>query len=44
MPAMLEGFTRLAAEKGLEERYIGRRLPIDIIMHRSWDKFLKEGL
>ena len=30
--------------QGLEERYIGRREPIEVLMHRSWDKFLNEGL
>lgn len=41
---ILDGFAALAKEKGLEEKYIGRMYPIDILMHRSWEKFLKEGL
>lgn len=43
-PEMLEAFDAIAREKGLEEKYIGRRYPIEILMHRSWGKYLEEGL
>ncbi|MBO4873491.1 MAG: hypothetical protein J5496_08800 [Lachnospiraceae bacterium] len=41
---ILDGFEKIVAEKQLDERFIGRRYPIRILMHRSWDKFLTEGL
>ncbi|MBP3729147.1 MAG: hypothetical protein J6H18_02615, partial [Lachnospiraceae bacterium] len=41
---ILKDFCDRAARLGLEEQYIGRLCPIEILMHRSWDKFLKEGL
>jgi len=41
---MLEKFLAYAKEKGLDEKYIGRPMPIGIQMHRTWNKFLKEGL
>lgn len=41
---LLAEFERHAEENGLEREYIGRAYPIEIMMHRSWDKFLKEGL
>jgi len=41
---VLDEFNSLAKEKGLEEKYIGGMYPIEILMHRSWEKFLKEGL
>ena len=44
MPEILEEFRQLAEDKQLDERFIGQLLPIHIMMHRSWDKFLKEGL
>lgn len=28
----------------LEEKYTGRMMPISVVMHRTWNKFLKEGL
>ena len=40
----LDAFKRLADENGLEERYIGVMYPIEVLMHRTWDKFLSEGL
>lgn len=43
-PDVLEAFTQFAAEQELDERYIGIRYPIEVMMHRSWNKFLKEGL
>ena len=44
MPKVLEDFNAYAKEHGLEEQYIGIRQPIEVYMHRSWDKFLTEGL
>lgn len=41
---MLDQFTQFAAEQGLDERYIGIKYPIEVMMHRSWGKFLNEGL
>jgi hypothetical protein len=43
-PDMLEQFTQFAAEQGLDEHFIGIKYPIEVMMHRSWDKFLNEGL
>ncbi len=43
-PDILERFAGLAEEKGLDPAYIGQLHPIEVLMHRSWDKFLKEGL
>ena len=44
MPEVLRDFDAYAKEHGLDERYIGVRQPVTVYMHRSWDKFLKEGL
>ena len=44
MPKVLNEFDAYAKEHGLDERYIGARQPIEVYMHRSWDKFLTEGL
>ncbi|MBQ6333270.1 MAG: hypothetical protein IJI34_10990 [Clostridia bacterium] len=44
MPKVLDDFNAYAKEHGLDERYIGVRQPVTVYMHRSWDKFLKEGL
>ena len=41
---LLEQFRSYAAAEGLDEKFIGRYQPIEILMHRSWDKFLAEGL
>jgi len=41
---VLDAFDAYARENGLSERYIGVRQPIEVLMHRSWDKFLTEGL
>jgi hypothetical protein len=41
---VLEEFRQYAAEHGLDPAYIGKYQPIEILMHRSWDKFLAEGL
>ena len=44
VPKVLDEFDTYAKEHGLDERYIGVRQPITVYMHRSWDKFLTEGL
>ena len=41
---VLEDFRSYAAHNHLDPAYIGRYQPIEILMHRSWDKFLAEGL
>ena len=41
---LLNEFRSYAAEKGLDPAYIGKYQPIEVMMHRSWDKFLAEGL
>ena len=41
---VLEAFDAYAKEHGLDPTYIGRYEPIEVLMHRSWDKFLNEGL
>ena len=41
---ILDAFTQFAAEHGLDEQYIGIKYPIEVMMHRSWNKFLREGL
>ena len=43
-PDILKEFEAYAKDKGLDEAYIGKRYPIEVMMHRSWDKFLSEGL
>ena len=43
-PDILDQFTQYAAGHGLDERFIGIKYPIEVMMHRSWDKFLNEGL
>ena len=40
----LVSFTYNGIEQGLDPAFIGRYQPIEIMMHRSWDKFLAEGL
>ena len=44
VPKVLDDFNAYAKEHGLDEQYIGVRQPITVYMHRSWDKFLTEGL
>ena len=44
LPENLEAFRQYAAEHKLDDTYIGKYYPIVVMMHRSWDKFLKEGL
>ena len=43
-PDVLDAFDAYAKEHGLDPKYIGRYEPIEVLMHRSWDKFLNEGL
>lgn len=42
--AVLEAFAQYARDNHLDAAYIGRYQPIEVMMHRSWDKFLAEGL
>ena len=41
---ILKQFTQYAEEEQLDPAFIGKIYPIEVMMHRSWDKFLKEGL
>ena len=41
---VLQAFENYAEENVLDPTYIGKYQPIEILMHRSWDKFLAEGL
>ena len=41
---VLRAFAQYAGEHQLDPAYIGKYQPIEIMMHRSWDKFLEEGL
>ena len=41
---VLDAFDAYAKANALSEQYIGERVPIEVLMHRSWDKFLTEGL
>ena len=41
---VLEAFKQYAEENALDPAYIGKYQPIEVMMHRSWDKFLAEGL
>ena len=43
-PEVLEAFRAKAAAHSLDPAWIGRYQPIEVMMHRSWDKFLAEGL
>ena len=43
-PDILKQFETYAKDNNLDEAYIGKRYPIEVMMHRSWDKFLSEGL
>ena len=42
--AVLDVFAQYAKDNRLDPAYIGRCQPIEVMMHRSWDKFLAEGL
>ena len=44
MQPVLDAFDAYAKANGLDPNFIGVYHPIDVMMHRSWDKFLKEGL
>ena len=41
---VLRSFEEYAQAHDLDPAYIGKYQPIEVMMHRSWDKFLKEGL
>ena len=41
---VLTQFKQYAADHKLDPAYVGRLQLIEVMMHRSWDKFLKEGL
>lgn len=41
---VLSLFRQYASEQGLDPAFIGKYQPIEVLMHRSWDKFLAEGL
>lgn len=41
---VLDEFKAYADANGFDPNYIGVYQPIEIMMHRSWDKFLNEGL
>jgi len=41
---VLDDFLTFANNSGLNSKYIGTPIPIQITMHRTWNKFLKEGL
>ena len=41
---VLRSFAKYAEEQGLDPAYIGKYQTIEVMMHRSWDKFLAEGL
>ena len=42
--SVLDEFRRYAQDHDLDSAYIGRYQPIKVMMHRSWDKYLSEGL
>lgn len=42
--APLEQFLRLAQEQGLEERFIGKPMPLTTYMHRDFERFAKDGV
>lgn len=41
---VLQSFEAYAKAQRLDPSFIGKYQPIEILMHRSWDKFLAEGL
>lgn len=41
---VLETFAAYIKEQKLNTESIGRLIPIEVMMHRTWDKFLNEGL
>lgn len=43
-PEVLQAFERCVKDNNLDPAYVGKLQPIEVMMHRSWDKFLAEGL
>ena len=43
-PELLHSFEQYVRDHRLDPKYVGKYQPIEVMMHRSWDKFLKEGL
>ena len=43
-PEVLRGFAALAAQQGLDSRYIGEHWPLRLTMHRTWEQYTKDGL
>ena len=41
---VLHSFKQYVLDHALDPAYVGRYQPIEVMMHRSWDKFLNEGL
>ena len=41
---VLSLFEQYVRDHGLDPAYVGKYQPIEVMMHRSWEKFLKEGL
>lgn len=41
---VLHSFEQYVQDHALDPAYVGRYQPIEVMMHRSWDKFLNEGL
>ena len=41
---VLHSFEQYVREHKLNPAYVGKYQPIEVMMHRSWDKFLTEGL
>lgn len=41
---VLHSFEQYVLEQKLDPAYVGKYQPIEVMMHRSWDKFLTEGL
>ncbi len=40
----LEGFVEMALKRGIDPSRIGRVFEIEVNMHRTWDKYINEGL
>lgn len=43
-PEILQAFEKYVKDENLDQAFVGRLQPIKVMMHRSWDKFLAEGL
>lgn len=41
---LLQAFAAYVQDHNLNPSYVGKYQPIEVMMHRSWDKFLQEGL